>query len=177
MLPSANQLRPHSRLGNDLGLQVCGAKDTGKVAALPPGTRGTRGTRTSGQPRHTHQWAAKALTSVGSRGTHISGQPRHSHQPQWSKSGSSPTCAYVVGCIVSKHQNDALQHMIYFQNKSLFTTFVKDMLEVAANPSRYLPFDSWSFLQRYLAGGVFLAHADWLPLRWDVLFSAQDPRM
>ena len=33
----------------------------------------------SGQPRHSHEWAAEALTSVGSRGTHISGQPRHSH--------------------------------------------------------------------------------------------------
>ena len=32
------------------------------------------------QTRHSHQWAAEALTSVGSRGTHISGQPRHSHQ-------------------------------------------------------------------------------------------------
>ena len=30
----------------------------------------------SGQPRHSHEWAAEALTSVGSRGTHISGQPR-----------------------------------------------------------------------------------------------------
>ena len=34
----------------------------------------------SGQPRHSHQWAAEALTSVGSRGTLIRGQPRHSHQ-------------------------------------------------------------------------------------------------
>ena len=39
------------------------------------------------------------------------------------------------------------------------------MLEVAANPSKYLPLDSLSFLKRYVAGGVFLAHADWLPLR------------
>jgi hypothetical protein len=31
----------------------------------------------SGQPRHSHQWAAEALSSVGSRGTHINGQPRH----------------------------------------------------------------------------------------------------
>ena len=30
-------------------------------------------THISGQPRHSHQWAAEALTSVGSRGTHISG--------------------------------------------------------------------------------------------------------
>ena len=35
-----------------------------------------------GQPRHSHQWAAEALTSVGSRGTLISGQPRHSHLSQ-----------------------------------------------------------------------------------------------
>ena len=34
----------------------------------------------SGQPRHSYEWAAEALTSVGGRGTHISGQPRHSHQ-------------------------------------------------------------------------------------------------
>ena len=34
----------------------------------------------SGQPRHSHEWAAEALTSVGSRGTLIRGQPRHSHQ-------------------------------------------------------------------------------------------------
>ena len=37
-----------------------------------------------GQPRHSHQWAAEALTSVGSRGTLISGQPRHSHLSQLS---------------------------------------------------------------------------------------------
>ena len=40
----------------------------------------SRGTHISGQPRHSHQWAAEALSSVGSRGTLISGQPRHSHQ-------------------------------------------------------------------------------------------------
>ena len=33
---------------------------------------GSRGTHISGQPRHSHQWAAEALTSMGSRGTHIS---------------------------------------------------------------------------------------------------------
>ena len=35
-----------------------------------------------GQPRHSHQCAAEALTSVGSRGTLIIGQPRHSHLSQ-----------------------------------------------------------------------------------------------
>ena len=31
----------------------------------------------SGQPRHSHQWSAEAFTPMGSRGTHTSGQPRH----------------------------------------------------------------------------------------------------
>ena len=39
------------------------------------------------------------------------------------------------------------------------------MLEVVAMPSKYLPVDSWSFLKRDVAGGLFLAHADWLPFR------------
>ena len=44
---------------------------------------GSRGTHISGQPRHSHQWAAEALTSVGSRGTHISrsGQNLEVRQP------------------------------------------------------------------------------------------------
>ena len=49
-----------------------------------------------GQPGHSHQWAAEALSSVGSRGTHISGQPRHSHQ--WAAEALSsvraPLCSH-----------------------------------------------------------------------------------
>ena len=48
----------------------------------------------SGQPRHSHEWAAEALTSVGSRGTHISGQPRHSHQ--WALSFFLRSSLFVV---------------------------------------------------------------------------------
>ena len=49
-------------------------------AALYLSTFNNSGQSSDGQPRHSHQWAAEALTSVGSRGTLISGQPRHSHQ-------------------------------------------------------------------------------------------------
>ena len=40
---------------------------------------GSRGTHISGQQRHSHEWAAEALTSVGSRGTHISARAACSH--------------------------------------------------------------------------------------------------
>ena len=91
--------------------------------------------------------------------------PKKATDAQWAKSGCPPSCACVVGCIVSKAQNDAFHEMIKFDNRAVFSTFAQDMLEIAQNPSKYLPLDSWEFLQRYAAGGVFLAHADWLPTR------------
>ena len=39
------------------------------------------------------------------------------------------------------------------------------MVTILKTPSDYLSSGSDSFLRRYVAGGVFLAHADWLPLR------------
>ena len=51
-----------------------------KVSMQPGGVNLPTVAVTTGLPRHSHQWAAEALSSVGSRGTHISGQPRHSHQ-------------------------------------------------------------------------------------------------
>ena len=99
------------------------------------------------------------------RVTNVIAGPKSKLDAQWAKSGSSPTCAFVVGSIVSKHQNDALHQMIDLQNKWKLEALVNNMLEVVAMPSKYFPVDSWSFLKRYVAGGVFLAHADWLPLR------------
>ena len=99
------------------------------------------------------------------RVTNVIAGPTARSNAQWAKSGSPPTCAFVVGSIVSKHQNDALHQMIDLQNKLKLEALVNDMLEVVAMPSKYFPVDSWSFLKRYVAGGVFLAHADWLPLR------------
>ena len=59
----------------------------GAEAFTPMGSRGThtsgqprhpsRFLFSSGQPRHSHQWAAEAFTPMGSRGIHTSGQPRH----------------------------------------------------------------------------------------------------
>jgi hypothetical protein len=59
---------------------------------------GSRGTRTSGQPRHSHQWAAEALTPVGSRGTHPSHpDPKPTPLPQEAAStaGVAETVAYT----------------------------------------------------------------------------------
>ena len=99
------------------------------------------------------------------RVTRVMAGPKSKSETQWAKSGSPPTCAYVVGAIVSKHQNDALFQLTDLPNKSKFMSFAKSMREVVAMPSKFLPLESLDFLKHYVAGGVFLAHANWLPLR------------
>ena len=61
----------------------------------------------SGQPRHSDQWAAEALTSGGSRGTHISGQPRHSlkaPRPEAASKEGEETAERDVGASAAKHE-------------------------------------------------------------------------
>ena len=76
------------------------------------------------------------------RVTNVIAGPKSKLDAQWAKSGSSPTCAYVVGCIVSKHQNDALHHMIDFQNKSVFNANVQNR-----GSDFVLPFVSLVYIQ------------------------------
>ena len=77
----------------------------------------------SGQGKMTLQDAAgqigqqlKAFLHLGIisilRVTNVIAGPRSNKEAQWSKNGSSPTCAFVVGSIVSKDQNDAFHQMI-----------------------------------------------------------------
>ena len=81
------------------------------------------------------------------------------------KSGSVPGCAYVIGAIVSQAMNDAFQAMVKVDDASKMNAFVRGMLNVLQDPTMYLSGDSLSFLYRYVAGGIFLAHSRWLPRR------------
>ena len=129
--------------------------------------------RTSGQGKLTFEDLAgdidpqvQAFCGLGIisilRVTDVLAGPTGKNDAQWAKSGNNPKCAYVVGSIVSKQQHNAFHHMISLNN---WRSCVNDMLQVVADPSKYLPFESFAFLERYVAGGSFLAHAEWLPLR------------
>ena len=52
-----------------------------------------------------------------------------------------------------------------WQGENPFGDFVKGMLDVLATPSNYLASHQLPFIERYVCGGVFLAHAHWILLR------------
>ena len=79
----------------------------------------------------------------------------------WSKSISSPGNAFITGCILTQDQINAFGVMKLNELKS----FLSGMVDILKTPSNFLSQEGNSFLRRYVAGGVFLAHAYSLPLR------------
>ena len=80
----------------------------------------------------------------------------------WSKSLSRPGNAFITGCILTQDQIDAFGVMKLNELKS----FLSGMVDILKTPSNFLSLEGNSFLRRYVAGGVFLAHAYSLPLRF-----------
>ena len=52
-----------------------------------------------------------------------------------------------------------------WQDENQVRDLVNSMLDVIETPSNYLAPDKLPFIQRYVCGGVFLAHANWILLR------------
>ena len=84
---------------------------------------------------------------------------------QWAKSGSAPNNAYVVGCIIPEEQIRAFKAVMDLTTYRSQIAFMNGLKTILQSPSDYLSSTSYSFLRRYVAGGVFLAHAEHLPLR------------
>ena len=97
--------------------------------------------------------------------TNVIAGPKGSSSTQWAKCGSSPTNAYVVGAIVTQTQIEAFNSIIDIADWDKMKSFLCGIREILHSPSEYLLPESVDFLRRYTAGGVFLAHADWIPLR------------
>ena len=95
---------------------------------------------------------------------------------QWAKSGSSPNNAYVVGCIIPEEQIRAFKAVMDLTSYRSQIALISGLKTVLQTPSDYLSSTSYSFLRRYVAGGVFLAHAEHLPLRC-VTFAKFNPLM
>ena len=95
----------------------------------------------------------------------IAGPPNSKNKSQWAKCGSSPTNAFVIGSIVTQSQIKAFNAMIDKTDVEKIKSFMYGISDILHSPSAYLSPESAAFLYRYVAGGVFLAHADWIPLR------------
>ena len=80
----------------------------------------------------------------------------------WSKSVSMPGNAFITGCIITQDQIDDFGVM----KLNELNSFLSGMVDILKTPSDFLSSEGNSFLRRYVAGGVFLAHAYSLPLRF-----------
>ena len=90
--------------------------------------------------------------------TNVIAGPTGSDQ-QWAKSGSAPRNARVRGCIVSKACVDAIRMCVRIRDDQELMEFMAEARKVLRAPTRYLPKPAREFMKRYVAGGVFLAHA------------------
>ena len=96
--------------------------------------------------------------------TNVIAGPAGSDQ-QWAKSGSAPRNARVRGCIVSKACVDAIRMCVRIRDDQELLEFMAEARRVLRAPTRYLPKPAREFMKRYVAGGVFLAHAGVLLLQ------------
>ena len=80
----------------------------------------------------------------------------------WSKSISAPGNAFITGCIITQAQIDDFGVM----KLNELNSFLSGIVDILKTPSDFLSLEGNSFLRRYVAGGVFLAHAYSLPLRF-----------
>ena len=77
--------------------------------------------------------------------TKVLAGPKAAKNAQWAICGSEPNCAYVIGSIVTKPFNDAVNAMGLWQDENQFGDFVKGMLDVLATPPNYLDPDKLLF--------------------------------
>jgi hypothetical protein len=84
---------------------------------------------------------------------------------QWAKSGSSPDCAYVIGSIITKQFIESFDACLPSEDVRALRKLTPGMARILQCPSKFLHPDCLRFLHRYVAGGVFLAHAEGFPLR------------
>ena len=89
----------------------------------------------------------------------IAGPKSSQSDSQWSKNGSSPRNACVIGCIIPKACTDALNVTVDIRGAEEAAEFLNEARNVIVNLSQLLTPDRLLFAERYVAGGVFLAHA------------------
>ena len=80
----------------------------------------------------------------------------------WSKNMSQSGNAFITGVIIPEDQINDFGVM----DLNELDSFLSEMVNILKTPLDFLSPDGYTFLRRYVAGGVFLAHAYTLPLRF-----------
>ena len=117
---------------------------------------------------HTKQKELQAVLSAGIitiiEVTNVCAGPSACSDAQWSKSGSSPECARVVGCIITESLAEC-----FFDARPKTPEHshivIKEFGNIVKNPHKYLHPKCLAFMHRYLAGGCFAAYGHWVPRR------------
>jgi hypothetical protein len=124
-----------------------------------------------GQGKWTPHTKQKELQAVFSAGiitiievTNVCAGPSNCSDAQWSKSGSSPECARVVGCIITESLAECFFDALP-KTPQQEHTVIKEFVDILHNPQKYLDPKCLAFMHRYLAGGCFAAYGDWVPRR------------